>query len=111
MSGYKTKYIIIPVFIAISACILAGCKKTAIEEEEPKPDLQYSFPPSVAEVEPGTYATEEIDRMAAELGLQKIYEGKYYKNDFGLVYIPEQVPTLYQHKERYRQQMEEYWKK
>lgn len=92
--------------------LLISCQ-TAKEKAEPtpKPLLKYSFPPNVAEVEKGKYTEEEIDQMAQELELEKIYDGKYYKNKAGCVFVPEQVPTIYEHKSEYFEELNSYWLK
>ena len=72
----------------------------------------WSHPVYVNEYDDGKFTDATIHEMAKDLNLIVYREGqnKYFQNDFGLIYTPNQVPTLHLHKTEYEKEMLEWWK-
>jgi hypothetical protein len=78
-----------------------------IKNKEPK----YSYPPNVESVDLSKYTIEDIEKMSQELDMKGFNEGnkRYYKNKKHLIFIPEQIPTIYEHKQEYFNELNELW--
>ena len=85
-----------------------------MKKDEPvikKKEPNYSYPPNVESVERGKYSEAQIDKMAQELEMKGFYEGNklYYKNTKHMIFHPEQIPTIYEHKEEYFKEIDNLW--
>jgi len=85
-----------------------------LKKDEPlikKKEPVYSYPPNVKAADQNKYEEEEIEKMAQELGMKGFHEGnkRYYKNSKHMIFLPEQIPTIYDHKEEYFQELDELW--
>ena len=73
--------------------------------------LKYSYPPMVKPGDITQYSPEDIDKMARELDMEGFRQGDklYYKNSKHMIFNPEQIPTIYMHKEEYFEEINNLW--
>lgn len=110
------------VFLSFSSCEKKleeplqsdGNDKIILKKDEPvikNKNPNYSYPPNVPSTASGKYSEEEIEKMAKELDMMGFNEGnkRYYKNSKHMIFNPEQIPTIYEHKKEYFEEIDTLW--
>jgi hypothetical protein len=113
-------------FLLIAICEFFACEKKLkeppqnddsliiVKKDEPvikKKEPTYSYPPNVKAVKEGLYTFVQIDKMATELGMNGFKQGDkyYYENPKHMIFNPEQIPTIYEHKADYFEEVDTLW--